>query len=903
MKLAWSLAVPAPSISIEPPPVPSLIDHYLIGYDETRGATFYVCPRDDEQRGSEVWIFDGTTWSVLPKRFERMDGRVEGGGYDSARRGIVLWSSRFDYETKRRRVTGQVNVGGDVKTLDFHGDEPLLQAEGIDIGTFDKHAAFAFDRAREVWVAITRCGVWELDRSGAWAKKHDAGAIPREWHNSSGEGTWDPIGRRCVFSIQDGDSDKDYDVMLFSWDGATLATISTEGLPELTIGLFNPAIEIAGHARHGLVVQIGPQTFAWATSGWKELAAAPGAPPKMERGRMTHDPKLDALVVGPGKHEKAGGSEYQRIFFVLRGGTWERHGQVVNHSALKGASYGNCRVAHVGGVWYGTGTHSLRTWRFDVPNWDEIVDKKVGEAIGGWEILVLVPGAALRAITQTGAVFSFDGAKWSVVRKADPAFKKRTDFAFAEDPSGRVVVWGGEANGRKLNDTLFLEGGKWRAAKKSSPQPADFKHGNKDSTWVGTTMVWDSTLGAFVRFGYEEVFVLGADEVWSAVKLKGYKSLVGERSYGHAPVHDPKSGQTLLVDFEHARVLRFDLGGVTEVATFEYPKAILPKKQHDRAAYHALAESFSYDPTTRALFAQVLEDSSGVFRLDLGPVFDHAATLGPRKVLGKTTTAEAAEPVRLHRVQKGALTSVTVAAGDAKKLAAKKKEGFRPARELPRDALLGLVGVASAAVKVEKPKKSGAPPKSRLGGAPSLVSGAKWPTVRKRPLGFLFQIETGSLLKKHAGVAVFCSLDGEATTEEDENAVVLLRSADFAKKGKTPTGVAELPVRPLTIAPSKIEIDETRAHALGEVDPDFLAAIEALQTSKGIQTDHLAQKVGGIPTFLQGESPLKGYTFVAQLDFDSIDVSKTWPDAGLSGCIYVFVKHDEKDAVAFWQYT
>jgi hypothetical protein len=39
------------------------------------------------------------------------------------------------------------------------------------------------------------------------------------------------------------------------------------------------------------------------------------------------------------------------------------------------------------------------------------------------------------------------------------------------------------------------------------------------------------------------------------------------------------------------------------------------------------------------------------------------------------------------------------------------------------------------------------------------------------------------------------------------------------------------------------------------------------------------------------------------LDFDDLDVSQAWPDAGLMGFIYVFVREDEKSGLAFWQYT
>ena len=43
------------------------------------------------------------------------------------------------------------------------------------------------------------------------------------------------------------------------------------------------------------------------------------------------------------------------------------------------------------------------------------------------------------------------------------------------------------------------------------------------------------------------------------------------------------------------------------------------------------------------------------------------------------------------------------------------------------------------------------------------------------------------------------------------------------------------------------------------------------------------------------------WQLVAQLDFDMLSLE--WEDAGLFGVIYVVVRKDEKDAVAFWQYT
>jgi Domain of unknown function (DUF1963) len=307
------------------------------------------------------------------------------------------------------------------------------------------------------------------------------------------------------------------------------------------------------------------------------------------------------------------------------------------------------------------------------------------------------------------------------------------------------------------------------------------------------------------------------------------------------------------------------------------------------------------NPGSRSLFAVFTEDARGVFKLDLGPVFERAKAMGPRTLLAKAASAPAGfEPVTLYRHHKGKLESVKVTSKDL--LAARKKTGFAAANELPREALIAMVGVESEAIDLGKAGK-GAAPKSRVGGTPSLIAGKAWPKKGKTPMGFLLQLETGTLLNKHAGVAIFCSLEGEATTEDDDNTVVLLKAGDFAKKGATPEGVPELPVRPITFEAAKIEIDETRAQPLAEKDALLGAAFEKLQSAKGMQEVHLAQKRGGVPRFLQGEVTLKNWKFIAQLDFDRIDVSKTWPEAGLAGCLYVFVKNDEKDAIAFWQYT
>ena len=906
MQICWTHYGPERATSIEVPPRPSLIESYELGYDEASERIFYLCKPDDGSYAAVLYTFDGAAWHRETKEAFRMEHGFLGGAYDSCRRAVVGWTVTLDRRADRWRVNGLAFVGGGASPVTTHGDDPVIEpeSEDDDLGTFDKHAMLAFDRRREVWVCVTRRGVWELDRDGAWTKRADTGPIPQSWQHESGVGVYDPRSGRTVFMVQ-GKADK-YALVVLTWNGTTLEKLPMTGLPKLTIGLFDPIVEITGHPEHGIVLHAGGNTlFAPTASGWTPLAETRDPPPKMTKARLAFDPKRDAFVLGPGKHEGAGGSEYNAVFFVLQGDAWTKQGVSVVHSPIAKASYGNPRVVHASGTWYALGTHSLQTWRYTGRDWECVTSKEDGEKLGGWEISKLVEaGGRLHAIMASGAVFSFDGKEWAALAKKDAAFKERTDFAIAADPDGRIMVWGGEAKGRKLNDTLFFENGRWRAVKKASPQPADFKHGKKDGVYVDTCAIFDTTLGTFVRFGFEDVAVLAEGEVWEPIAPKGYKANVGPRHWGHVAVHDAESGETLLLDFEGtsawekpasrpAQVLRFDLGGCTPLATIEYPAELAPKKQHDAAAFRALAQTFSFDPKTRALYGQVKEDASGTYRLDLGPLFDKAKSLG-RRTLPKSGKSKAAAPVRFYRINPGAIAKLEVAT--------REREGFVRAADLSKDDLIALVGAASRELVVGKPTSAGTPPASRIGGAPS-VPAPKWPKVRKKPMGFLFQLETGDLLKKHAGIAVFCALDGEATNEPEENAVVLLDRAALSKSHAPPDGVPTLPVRPLRAEAPKIEIDEERAQELGASDPDLGAALERLGSAKGMQGMNVHDKLGGLPRFLQDEVPMKRHKLVAQLDFDQVPTSKEWPDAGLSGCIYVFVRDDEKSAVAFWQYT
>ena len=118
---------------------------------------------------------------------------------------------------------------------------------------------------------------------------------------------------------------------------------------------------------------------------------------------------------------------------------------------------------------------------------------------------------------------------------------------------------------------------------------------------------------------------------------------------------------------------------------------------------------------------------------------------------------------------------------------------------------------------------------------------------------------------------------------------------------KAPEGVEPLAVRKLTLAKPKLEILEERVQALAEHDPEIGTRFDELQASNKAHESVPWSKVGGPPAWVQDGELNDDWQLVAQLDFDMLSLE--WEDAGLFGVIYVVVRKDEKDAVAFWQYT
>ena len=634
LELTWKHAGPPVPSSIEVPPVSIGNYSYALVYDENRQRMVYVRAADHGAK-LEAWTFDGRAWTCDDTPTTNHRGHERHSYYDPDRAAIVSWSVDFDHRARRHLPTAVLVDAASIRNLETSGDPPLLDPSADDtLGSSDIGCGITFDPDRRVAVCLARHGVWELDGENVWKRVGDAPGLPAEWHKDAG-GTYDPVTKRCMFWMQQrGDG---YKHRLYAWDGA-LSEVSLDGLPSLHIGLFDPIAHFIGHPRHGLLLQIGGEHGIWALSGstWQRLPDAANPPPRTG-GRtgccMPHvaiDPH-GTLVLGPGFHDRdRGGAEPQRVFYVLRDGAWEQQG-VVTKQSLVNTLYGHRHHAVANGVWYATAYRALHTVCCDAAGWREVVDEKTGDKLSNDDRHGGIAGTpdGLLAVSQHGAVSRLDGDRYTEVAKGAAAFKERVDFLLAHDGS-RLVAWGGTIKNRKSNDTLWFDGTTWTANKKASPAPT---YKTDAQPYIDFTIVHDTTLGALVRFGYQEAMAL-VGELWQPITPPSYESLISARKWSHVPAHDPETGETLLVDFEKAHVIRFDLAGCTVVATFSYPQQYIDAANLERRPVHFwFSEAAVYMPETRTIESQRAEDQWHRFSLDLGPVFAAAKALGPRAKL------------------------------------------------------------------------------------------------------------------------------------------------------------------------------------------------------------------------------------------------------------------------------
>lgn len=924
------------------PPLPNKLADYFLAFDAGRERLVYAFCHDYHQFG-HAWAFDGGAWAPISEAAYRLGScrQVWSGGYDPGRHGVVGWS--FDGDAPVGVVIGGegLTVLAPAGAHTDYSDDPFRAVEtGGDLPQVkedsewdDLLGIFGIDRGRGITACLTELGVWELGDDDTWRKRADVatGTLPveasgdRTFFGGGAGAVYDAPRGRLVFWINDGDEN---DYWFYAWDGSALTRLPSGGLPDDLYEHFgNQAAVIGEHPEHGVVLYAGAgRMFALGDADWTAIEAGANPPGASKASSMACDPIRELVVIGPGKYVE---SEYdegdeQHAFYVRSGGQWTRMGKVSGESLLddiKGSG-GWPILGAAGGEVYAVGWRStLHTGQWtESAGWQELVSEDDGDAIFGKHargnrIAVFEgPGERLHALSTDGVLFSFDGSSWEHVADGPEGFGERREVQVCWDRAGdRIVVFGGEVNGRRSTDTFAYAGGGWTQIAVGSTRPVDYRFNYDDNGFdVSLDLVYDSALERLVRFGLTEVAVLDGD-AWRVVPVDRHESLTHHRH--RVIAHDPKTRETLIVNLSNGLISRFDVGGCDIVGRWAEPADTGDTEDYNKFPF----DDRVFDPATRRLLIHNKEDRWGTFALDLGPAFDRAAGIGPR-------TTELPEPPRAPAtyyrvgdaglqvwlsqqvgdqlvVQSGSIDaepSVSrqpIAEADAVEAAAR-AEGFGPISEIPREAIESLVMVPRWALEFPD---GGAVGRSRLGGKPSGID--EWPVDEDsgEPLGFLLQVELPDELGG-GGVAVFCETNGCATEEPDYNRAIRLTAEQLAgPEVEPPDGVPVEPPTAIAVGERRLELDDSKVSFLAERDPAFAAIIDELAAAA--ESPGGFDKVGGRPNWVQSpDDELAVFAF--QVDFDDIRMDdEGWSDAGLFGVLYVFFDPDSDETLAYWQYT
>ena len=288
------------------------------------------------------------------------------------------------------------------------------------------------------------------------------------------------------------------------------------------------------------------------------------------------------MVIGPGKYTESDyddGGE-QHAFYVRGASGWTRLGKVSGESLLSDikGSGGWPILAAAGGELFAVGWRStLHTGQWtESAGWTELVSEADGDVVfekggeGNRIALFEGPGNKLHALASNGALFALDGATWSLNSNGPENFGSRSEVQVCWDQKAdRIVVFGGEIDSRKSADTFAFANGAWTQIAEGSTRPADYKFNYDEHGFSAELeLIYDSALERPVRLGFTEVAVL-EDDSWRLVPLERYESLIDPRKRVFA--HDPKTGETLMVNMQNGLIGRFDVGGCDIVGSWAPP--------------------------------------------------------------------------------------------------------------------------------------------------------------------------------------------------------------------------------------------------------------------------------------------------------------------------------------------
>jgi uncharacterized protein YwqG len=196
---------------------------------------------------------------------------------------------------------------------------------------------------------------------------------------------------------------------------------------------------------------------------------------------------------------------------------------------------------------------------------------------------------------------------------------------------------------------------------------------------------------------------------------------------------------------------------------------------------------------------------------------------------------------------------------------------------------------------------------TKFGGQPAWIEEPRWPVSREtgRPMRFMGQVALdprlfGSMPARMAYLFMTDEeefVDGTYEPDGGENAIVL-QPGEFAgpamamAQGPTLYRMVESPGSD-RLVPEPCEFAATLAY--GE-DPELQTA----ESEEDEELDGYENKVGGTPTFLQGEEYPQGgpWRLLLQLDSGSVPFYVNFGDVGVG---YAFIAQDGTTAKFMWQ--
>lgn len=182
-------------------------------------------------------------------------------------------------------------------------------------------------------------------------------------------------------------------------------------------------------------------------------------------------------------------------------------------------------------------------------------------------------------------------------------------------------------------------------------------------------------------------------------------------------------------------------------------------------------------------------------------------------------------------------------------------------------------------------------PVTKLGGQPVWLGDAQWPISRDSgtPMWFIAQFVIPALGGDKAQSLAYLfmtnadsTVDYAAESEGGENAVII-----------QPHG--QLPVLQRSYREEPTAITIASAEEGPTIGPDHLS----IETPNAVIEETPSQFIGGSPQWLQGdETPVPGWTFLAQLDASLLPLHVDFGDDGVG---YIFLSPDRTQGRFLWQ--